>query len=95
MPDYSKIDRKLIDHICQIARLQLTDKEKDAYIRELGDVLSAFKVMEELKADDEPAFHPVKVENVWRDDEVRPTKWEPLGNAKHKEGRFFKGPKIV
>ncbi|HVC58119.1 MAG TPA: Asp-tRNA(Asn)/Glu-tRNA(Gln) amidotransferase subunit GatC [Candidatus Acidoferrales bacterium] len=95
MPDYSKIDRKLIDHICQISRLELTDSEKESYTRELSDVLSAFKVMEELKLDEEPAFHPVKVENVWREDEAKGTEWDPLGNSRHKEGKFFKGPKIV
>ncbi|MDE1833353.1 MAG: Asp-tRNA(Asn)/Glu-tRNA(Gln) amidotransferase subunit GatC [Candidatus Micrarchaeota archaeon] len=95
MQDYSKIDRKLIDHVCQIARLELDDSERESYIRELGEVLAAFKVMDELQLEDEPAFHPIKVENVWREDEARATEWDPLGNSRHKEGRFFKGPKIV
>lgn len=95
LADYWKIDKKLIEHICTIAKLTPSDKEKEAYMKQISEVLDAFKVLKEVEAEGEPAFHPTKIENVWREDKVVKTKWDPLGNAKNKEQGYFKGPKIV
>ena len=95
LADYWRIDKKLIEHICTIAKLSPSDKEKDAYLKQLTDVLDSFKVLKEVDADVEPAFHPTNIENVWREDKVEKTKWDPLGNTKNKEHGYFKGPKIV
>jgi aspartyl-tRNA(Asn)/glutamyl-tRNA(Gln) amidotransferase subunit C len=92
----SKIDRATMEHICALAKLNLTEKEMDSYAKELSDVLEAFKVLDGIDTkSDEPAFHPIEIKDRLRDDEVKTTKWDPLGNAKATEGRYFKGPKIV
>ena len=49
MQNYSKIDKKMIEHICLIAKLNLTEKEKESYAKELSDVLEAFKVLDGWK----------------------------------------------
>ncbi len=95
MADYWKIDKKLIDRICAVARLTLTEKEKEMYVKQLQDVLEAFKQIDGIESKESPAFHSVSVENVWRDDVAKKTDWEPLGNAKQKENGYFKGPRIV
>ena len=95
MADYWKIDKKLMDRICAVARLTLTEGEKEMYTKQLSDVLDAFKQIDGIESKENPAFHSVPVENVWREDAVRKTEWDPLGNSKHKEKGYFKGPRIV
>lgn len=94
MPD-KQLDQKTIDHICQIAKLELTQEEKSKYAEELDGILEAFKLLEELGADTEPAFHSVHLADAYREDVAVPTEWSPLQNARQTEGNYFKGPKIV
>ena len=96
MKDYSKIDRALLDHIALISKLKLSDDEKERFVKQLGDVLAVFKQLDDVDVEGlEPAFHSTRVENVWREDEVRSALWNPLESVKNKEGRFYKGPRIV
>ncbi len=94
--DYWKIDEKLIDHISKVSRLSLTEKEKEKYLKQLADILKTFKEIDEVDTENvEPSFHPLPLSNVWREDEVKKWKWDPLKNTEHKEEKYFKGPKIV
>lgn len=96
MVDYWKIDRKLIDHICMIAKLELSDEEKEKYLKQLDDILQVFKEIDKVDTKDiEPSFHPLKIKNVWKEDEIKKTEWDPLENTVHKEEKYFKGPRIV
>lgn len=96
MVDYGKIDKKLVEHICDIAKLELSDSDKERYVKEIQGVLEVFKQMDEVDTSKvQPSFHPYKVENVWREDEVKKTDWDPLYATKHKEKGYFKGPKII
>ena len=84
-----------MEHICLLAKLNLTDSEKESYARELSDVLEAFKVLDGIDAKDEPAFHPIEIRDRLREDKVKLTKWNPLGNAKSVDKKYITGPKIV
>ncbi len=84
-----------MEHICMLAKLNLTEQEMDSYAKELSDVLEAFKVLDGIDAKDEPAFHPIEIKDRLREDKVAPTKWNPLGNAKSVDKKYFIGPKIV
>ena len=94
--DYWKIDKKLVEHVAKIARLDLTDKEIEKFSKQLENILQAFKQIDEVDTSGvEPSFHPQELKNVWREDKAEPWKWDPLENTKHKEKKYFKGPKIV
>lgn len=96
MVEYWKIDKKLLEHVSNIARLELTEEEKEKFIKQLEDILKAFKKIDEVDTKNvKPSFHPIELKNVMRDDEAKPWKWEPLANTKHKEKKYFKGPKII
>jgi aspartyl-tRNA(Asn)/glutamyl-tRNA(Gln) amidotransferase subunit C len=84
-----------MEHICLLAKLNLSDAEKESYARELSDVLEAFKVLDSIDAKDEPAFHPIEIKDRLREDEVKATKWDPLGNAKATDKKYFNGPRII
>jgi aspartyl-tRNA(Asn)/glutamyl-tRNA(Gln) amidotransferase subunit C len=84
-----------MEHICLLAKLNLTDSETESYARELSDVLEAFKVLDSIDAKDEPAFHPIEIKDRLREDVVKATNWDPLGNARATDKGYFKGPKII
>jgi aspartyl-tRNA(Asn)/glutamyl-tRNA(Gln) amidotransferase subunit C len=91
-------DEKIsIEHIAKIARLELTQKEKQKFEHNLKEILNAFAIIDEVKTRVEPSFQPLSIENVFRKDEIKEslTRDEALKNTKHKEKGFFKGPKVV
>ncbi len=95
LKDYAKIDKELIKHISEISRIKLSESEMEEYAKELSDVLGAFKILGDIETPDEPAYHPIETMDRLREDIVKKTDWDPLSNAKSKEGKYFKGPKIV
>jgi len=91
-----EIDEKLVDHVAKIARVNLTEQEIEKFSKQLENILQAFKELDEVDTSGvEPSFHPQELKNVWREDKVKSWKWDPLENTKHKEKKYFKGPKIV
>lgn len=94
--DYWDIDRSIVDHLCLIAKLDLSEGERDVYTGQIKDILEAFKRLGEVDTDGiEPAYHSTKVENIWREDAVKKVEWSSLGNSLHKEDGYFKGPRII
>tara|TARA_E500000178_G_C16957883_1_gene724563 strand:+ start:1048 stop:1341 length:294 start_codon:yes stop_codon:yes gene_type:complete len=71
MPKDQSID---INYVADLARLKLSDEEKETMSNQLNDILGHF---EQLNAVDvsgiEPMAHALKVHNVWREgDEAGP-----------------------
>lgn len=96
MPDYWKIDKQLVKRVADNSRLRLTDGEIENFTKQLSDILTTFKKLDEVDTKDVKAsFHPQEMKNVFRDDKTEEWKWQPLANTKHKEEKYFKGPKIV
>ncbi len=96
MPDYWKIDKELVKRVAENSKLKLTDEEMEKFTKQLSDVLTTFRKLDEVDTKDVKAsFHPQEMKNVFRDDKAVDWKWQPLANTKHKEGKHFKGPKIV
>jgi aspartyl-tRNA(Asn)/glutamyl-tRNA(Gln) amidotransferase subunit C len=93
---YWKIDKKLVERIAKVSRIELTEQEIEKLSKELGSILQAFKEIDKVNTSDvDPSFHPQELKNDWRDDKAQKYEWDPLGNTKHKEDRYFKGPRIV
>ncbi len=91
-----EIDRKLVEHLAEVSRLELTEEELERFTGQLRVILEAFREIDEVDTDGvEPSFHPSELKNVWRDDAAEPWDWDPFGNSQHKEGRYFKGPRIT
>ena len=93
-----EISQQEVEHIAKLARLELDEAEKGTFARQLSAILT---YMDELKTLDtsgvEPtATGPVK-ENVFRDDEVRPSlpQEKALMNAPDQAEGFFRVPRIL
>ena len=92
------IDRPAVDHVARLARLDLTEEERERMSVELAQILGHAEAIQELELDDiEPTAHALPLRNVMRADEVRPslTQEEALANAPQVEGGRFRVPKII
>ena len=93
-----EIDKKMVEYVARLARLEITEEEKNLYTRQLGDILDYVEMLNELDTKNvEPVFHVVPMTNVFREDEVKEgiTREEALKNAPEKEKGFFKVPRII
>ena len=88
---------KEVEHVAKLARLALTDQEKERFAEQLGKIIDHFN---ELKNVDptgvEPLAHALPLTNVMREDEVVPPPGSKilLENAPAQENGFFRVPKI-
>lgn len=88
---------KDVEHVAKLARIELTDEEKELYTKQLGDVLQYVNQMNEVDTSNiEPMTQVVDFVNVMREDKVvyEQTKEELMKNAPDEEDGFFKVPKI-
>jgi aspartyl-tRNA(Asn)/glutamyl-tRNA(Gln) amidotransferase subunit C len=68
------IDRDQVLHVARLARLHLDEDEIERMSRELSSVLDHIEKVSELDLEGvEPTSHVVKLENVLRPDEPRPS----------------------
>ena len=88
---------KDVEHVARLARLELTQEEKEMYTHQLSDVLAHVEKMNEVNTEGvEPMNHPIDFSNVMREDVkiYENTKEELMQNAPDVEGEFFKVPRI-
>jgi aspartyl-tRNA(Asn)/glutamyl-tRNA(Gln) amidotransferase subunit C len=87
-----------IDHVAKLARLELTEGERETLRAQLGVILEHAATVGEVAADDvPPTASPIPRTNVYRDDMPEPSLPvdEALRNAPEREGDRFKVPRIV
>jgi aspartyl-tRNA(Asn)/glutamyl-tRNA(Gln) amidotransferase subunit C len=92
------IDRATVDHVARLARLDLSDDERERMGIELGDILEHAAKIQELDLDDvPPTSHAIPIRNVMRPDEVRPSlsQDEALANAPEAADGRFRVPRIL
>ncbi len=88
---------KDVEHVAKLARLELTEEEKELYTKQLGDVLKYVDQMNEVDTSDvKPMAQVIDFVNVMREDEVIHdiSKEELMKNAPEEENGFFRVPKI-
>lgn len=85
-------------HIERLARLKLTDKEREMYRNQLNDVLNYAAKLDEIDTSNvPPMYHVLPVTNVLREDIPKNnfSLEEALSNAPLREGGFFVIPPIL
>jgi aspartyl-tRNA(Asn)/glutamyl-tRNA(Gln) amidotransferase subunit C len=92
------LDRSAVDHVARLARLDLTDEERDRMQKELTGILEHAEKIQSLDLDDiPPTSHALPLSNVLRPDEARlslPPE-EALANAPAAEDGRFRVPRII
>ncbi|WP_136479612.1 Asp-tRNA(Asn)/Glu-tRNA(Gln) amidotransferase subunit GatC [Acetivibrio thermocellus] len=93
-----KVDKETIEYVANLARLRLSEKEKEKLALDLESIISYVDKLNELDTSKIiPTVHVIPIKNVFRDDEVRDSypKDKMLMNAPEKEDGCFKVPKVV
>ena len=87
-----------IEHVANLARLELTAEERQQLAAQLRQILEhAATVGEVAAADVPPTASPIPRANVYREDVVEPSLPvdEALRNAPEREGDRFRVPRIA
>ncbi len=87
-----------LDHVARLARLSLTDEERELLGRQLPAILEHAAKVGEVAADDvPPTAYAIPRANVYREDVPEPSLPQPeaLANAPEQEDGRFKVVRIV
>jgi aspartyl-tRNA(Asn)/glutamyl-tRNA(Gln) amidotransferase subunit C len=92
------ISKENIEHIASLARLSLTEEEKDLFGSQLSSIFNYMEKLNGLDTTDvEPTSHVLPLSNVMRDDVPQPSipREDTLLNAPDHTDKFFRVPKII
>ncbi len=92
------IDKKTVDEIAHLARLEFEDAAKAEIINDMNRMLAFVDKLNELNTDGvEPLIYMNEDVDVMRDDVAKTsvTQQEALKNAPKKDSDYFKVPKVI
>jgi aspartyl-tRNA(Asn)/glutamyl-tRNA(Gln) amidotransferase subunit C len=91
MSDFA-VDPEEVEHVADLARVELSEDERERFAEQFGEILAAFEALDEVpETDSDP-----DLTNVMRPDEVRESldQDDALRNAEETEDGQFKGPRV-
>jgi len=92
------IVKKDLEHIAWLARLELSEEDKEKYTPRLNSVLDYFGELDKADTEGvEPSYHVLPMSNVFREDlPTRSlTQEEALSNAPRNQDGFIKAPRMM
>lgn len=93
-----RLTKEEVEHVALLARLELSEEEKEQQTEHLNKILEAFAELQRLDTEDvEPTSHAIPMSNVFRPDEVRPSlpREVALANAPEEAEACFRVPRVV
>jgi aspartyl-tRNA(Asn)/glutamyl-tRNA(Gln) amidotransferase subunit C len=93
-----EITREQVEHVAKLARLAVSEEEKALFGRQLSSILTYVETLNRVDtAQVEPTSHVIPMQNVLREDEVKPSlpREAALGNAPDADAGCFRVPKII
>ena len=93
-----KLSSQEVEYVAHLARLEITDKEKDKLTAQLNDILLYIDKLNELDTKGvEPMSHAIAVTNAFREDNIINSigTGKSLANAPDARGEFFRVPKVI
>jgi aspartyl-tRNA(Asn)/glutamyl-tRNA(Gln) amidotransferase subunit C len=92
------LTRSQVEHVARLARLSLSEAEKEMYTEQLSRILEHVESLNRLNtADVPPTYHAVSLQNVLREDKPHLSldRDKVLSQAPEAEAGCFKVPKIT
>ena len=93
-----KLSTSDVEYVAKLARLEVTNAEKEMFTAQLNDILLYIDKLNELDTTGVvPMTHAIAVQNAFREDRVIEslgTK-KSLDNAPDARGEFFRVPKVI
>lgn len=93
-----KITDAQVEHVAQLARLELRPEEKARMRDQLNSILEYMEKLNELNTDEvEPTSHVLPITNVMKEDRVEPSlsREASLANVPNHEDGHIRVPKII
>lgn len=93
----TKISKKEVEHIAKLARIDLSEKEKVKFEKELSSILEFVSELQKVDTKDvKPLSQVTALENVLREDEIKnqPNRDELLKNVPSQQDGFIKVKKV-
>lgn len=87
-----------VEHVAKLARLALTDQEKEHFTGQLDNILGYIEKLKELDTKNVSiASHPYSSKTVWREDQSCRSDLKELilSNSPEREEDFFKVKKVM
>ncbi len=88
-----ELSKEEVEHIAVLARMGLSDHEKERLRQQLSDILQNMEILGEVDTENvPPTAQSISLRNVFREDESRPsleTK-DIMANAPARDGDSFK-----
>jgi aspartyl-tRNA(Asn)/glutamyl-tRNA(Gln) amidotransferase subunit C len=87
-----------VEHVARLARLELSDEEKNLFAGQMDAILGYVDKLNELNTDGiQPTSHAVPMENAFREDITRPSLGveKALANAPDPVLGFYRVPKVI
>ncbi len=88
-----RLSREIVDHVAMLARLGLSEEERERMREQLSSILEHVSRIQALDTEAiPPTAQVIALRNVWREDEVRPSLpvESVLANAPESEDGFFR-----
>jgi aspartyl-tRNA(Asn)/glutamyl-tRNA(Gln) amidotransferase subunit C len=92
------LSKEEVEHVAKLARLAVSEEEKEAFSRQLSEILAYIGKLNELDTSKvQPTSHVLDLSNVLRDDVIRESlsTTDVLANAPDRVNDFFRVPKII
>ncbi len=92
------VTKKDVEYIANLARLEITEAEKQEYASQLSGILEHVNRLQKLNTDNiEPTFYTIDMKNVMREDVNEPCvdRKKVFDAAPSIENNGFKVPKII
>ena len=87
-----------IDHAAVLARLHITQSEKELFAGQVQSIINYIEKLNELDTTSvEPTSHILPINNVFREDSLRDSlpRYKALQNAPQKDEDFYRVPRII
>ncbi|KPC72561.1 Asp-tRNA(Asn)/Glu-tRNA(Gln) amidotransferase subunit GatC [Laceyella sacchari] len=91
------ISKEQVQKVAMLGRLKLSEEEAEQYTTQLNDILQFVEKLNELDTENvEPTSHVLPMQNVLREDEVRPSleRDKALANAPEQQDGMFRVPAV-
>lgn len=93
-----KISKQEVEHVAKLARLELSEQEKERLTDQLSNILTYVETLNSLDTKGvEPTAHVLDLKNVMRDDVAAPSlpRERALANAPDQAAGHYKVPRII
>jgi len=93
-----KLSTSDVEYVAKLARLEVTEAEKEKFTAQLNDILLYIDKLNELDTQGvAPMSHAIAVTNAFREDKIAESlgTQKALANAPDARGEFFRVPKVI